>query len=104
MATPSRSRPGATVYKNIFTGEKVSWLPVAPASKELGCSPDVAANLSPAQRLPATHQSLPPASGGGGGGGGGSSEAMRPLKDLVRTPSPHSRDASAESQQSSGSP
>ena len=88
MGVDSRSRPGKTVYKNIFTGEKVSWVPQSPASKEVGKSPDVSANLSPKAK-PSAHQSLPT---------GPAPHAMRPLNDLVQTPSPaHKGGPSGES-------
>ena len=35
-AVPSRSRPGKIAYQNIFTGERISWVPTEPASHTKG--------------------------------------------------------------------
>ena len=76
MGTKSRSRPGVVVYKNIFTGEKISWVPRSPASKTVGESPDVERNRTSARPVDA-HKSLP---------AGGPSPRLRPLNDVVATP------------------
>jgi len=35
-AVPSRSRPGKIAYQNIFTGERISWMPTEAASHTKG--------------------------------------------------------------------
>ena len=39
--TTSRSNPGVAVYQNVYTGERIPWLPVRPAARKSNASADL---------------------------------------------------------------
>ena len=53
-AAESRSHPGAVVYENVHTAERIAWTPVRPASEVEGMSPD----LDPDNGLPEGWQAV----------------------------------------------
>ena len=67
MAVRSGSHKDQIVYKNRFTGEKISWAPTRPASSKEGQSLDICEPESSDEEEEDTDEMR---SGGGGGGGG----------------------------------
>ena len=97
-AVPSESRPGQFSYLNVYTNEKIAWIPTSPAARTEGHVPAPstnelqAAGFAPTPERPASTKKAEPkrgngsgvgvdlggGRGGGGGGGGGREEAVTP--------------------------